>query len=111
MLLTDEVLNLQLPEKGSASHLEACRDYDEKIDFLQTIRSRSGVDKTHHHQRQLQHHRKASGIGIGAAERDDEDANVNLLRMSGTSFFRTGGAVEKANECASGEQVVSVLKE
>ena len=73
----DDIINEGAPAKGSAAHMEAMRDYDDKIEFLQNIRSRSGVDKTHRSQ--------SSGRGLSI----DEDHNVNLLHMSGSSFFRT----------------------
>jgi hypothetical protein len=83
--LVDEILNVETPAKGSASFMEASRDYDEKIEFLQKVRARSGVDKSH--RGKAAGHSRGRGLSLGE---DDEQQNVNnLLRMSGSSFFRT----------------------
>ena len=83
---------METPAQGSDAHMEACRDYDEKIEFLQSIRSRSGVDKSHHRSKYIGHSRNR-GVTV-----DDEDQNVNLLRMSGSSFFRTSVHVDPLAE-------------
>ena len=90
-LFTDEVLNVERPEKGSDAFLEASRDYDEKMEFLQKIRSRSGVDKTNPRN-------KTCGYGGSNDPLEDEEQNLNLVRMSGSSFFRKSMNIEKKQE-------------